>query len=256
MTLDVAWGELLKVNIPPEQIPKCHIFFSFYNRRADKQQGSGSLGASASTANTASRPFAFAFLPLYSSDTTFLADGGHSLTLYRSEASAVPVSVYLQAKAGAPDRIPTALSKVLLPTRDTVSVRSFLCSTKLTQDPTLIRLLNWERTLINDPAGLDETLSKLRYSPEFECVKMITQIFDALFGLLSSSRNDGGEIDDEVFNAIVNLLGELPCCSYCAKPSKQGGARALTLCFPSPPLGMTNMAMQNRARKRSPLLQL
>jgi hypothetical protein len=37
---------------------------------------------------------------------------------------------------------------------------------------------------------------------------MVTSIFDALFGIMASERNANGEIDDEIFLAIVNLLGE------------------------------------------------
>lgn len=52
-------------------------------------------------------------------------------------------------------------------------------------------------------------MQRIRFCAEFECVKTITSLFDALFGIMASSYNDDGELDNSVFSAIVTLLGKL-----------------------------------------------
>ena len=208
-----AWGELMKLDVPFNDIPGCHVFFLFRNRK-ERSATTASSGASSSD-----KPFAFAFLPLFGNNAAFVTDGSHGLVLYRYEQQYAKATVYLNgpstARPGMSLSIAPSHAKALFPLRDFVNVRTFLCSTRLTQDPTLLRLFDWKRSLLPEPAALTETLSKLPYSPEFERVKMTTHIFEALFALLASSMNEGGEIDDLVFTALVNLLGELFVCVSC-----------------------------------------
>ena len=154
------------------------------------------------------RPFAFAYLPLLDASAAFVADGSHQLVIYRFDQQGAMPSSYFEGPdtAQSNSTIPAALAKVLVPTRDTLAIRSFLCSTQVTQDPTILQLISWEKTLKSDSARLQEALSKLRYSPEFECIKMITQIFDSLFAILASERNENQALDGAVFQAVVTLL--------------------------------------------------
>lgn len=216
-----AWGELLKLGVPYDKMQDCHVFFTFRNRKERSSGGNGttSPNGGSSSAGIAEKPFAFAYLPLFARESTFVPDGTHPLVLYRYDSQAAVPSSYFEgpatARSAAVDLIPAALAKVLVPLKDSMTVRSFLCSTKLTQDPTLIKLINWERDLSNDPAGLKDTLVKLRYSPEFECIKMITHIFDSLFAILSSRLNEKGEVDELGFQAVVTLLGRFPPSYRC-----------------------------------------
>jgi dedicator of cytokinesis protein 3 len=197
-----AWGELMKLDIPIDLMEQCHVFFVFRNRVArDKGQNSNA---------TLEKPFAFAFLPLFPDGRAFIADGSHTLALYKSDRNLPDAHVYLQLPsvsiAGGAPNIPLALSKTVVPLRDTMVIRTFLCSTRYTQNEVLLKLLRWE-TLPADPNDLKDTLNKLRFCSEIECCKFLRDIFQALFGILGSARNRQGELDDVIFNALVTLLG-------------------------------------------------
>jgi hypothetical protein len=182
-----------------------HLFFTFRNHR-DRTSGT-SATASANTLSI-DRPFGFAYLPLLDTEAAFLPDGSHQLVIYRYDQQGAVPSSYFEGPdtLNSGSTIPAALAKVLVPSRDSLAIRSFLCSTRITQDPTILQLISWERTLKSDPAQIKEALSKLRYSPEFECIKMITQIFESLFGILASQRNEDKLLDSLVFQAVVTLL--------------------------------------------------
>lgn len=198
-----SFGELVKVRLPESTAnagsetsdEADHLFFTFRNRRAP--------------------PFAFAYLPLFPDGRAFVADGTHRLVLYRSERIAgIQPKDYFGAPASVPGGgaggsvkvdVPAALQRVLQPTRDALVVRSFLVSTRYTQNGTLLSLLNWEQ--IQDKDELASVLSKFTFVGEVEIVKFLRDIFDALFAVLVSALNARGELDDLVFSALVTVLG-------------------------------------------------
>ncbi|KAG0151305.1 hypothetical protein CROQUDRAFT_36914 [Cronartium quercuum f. sp. fusiforme G11] len=199
-----TWGELMKLDISADMIEDCHLFFTFRNRQ-DKTNRSN-------TAGNIDKPFAFAFLPLFSTNKTFIPDGEHNLALFRYDKQSATPEVYMRVQStletgqGAPE-ITSALSKLLIPLKDAFTVRSFLCSTRHTQNEVLLKLIKWE-ALLDHPQDLRETLTKLKFASEVEICKFLRNIFDALFGVLVSRVNgDSKEYDDLVFNALVTLLG-------------------------------------------------
>ncbi|KAI8877414.1 hypothetical protein K501DRAFT_260410 [Backusella circina FSU 941] len=103
-----------------------------------------------------------------------------------------------------------ATSKLVM-LRDTLSVSTFLCSTRFTQNKVLVKLLNW-RDIIEDPQGSDELLAVLdqfTFVGEVEVVKFLADILDALFDIMlwPYSAETRNEVNDEVLAAIVWLLG-------------------------------------------------
>ncbi|EGF98551.1 uncharacterized protein MELLADRAFT_40818 [Melampsora larici-populina 98AG31] len=199
-----TWGELMKLDISSDVIEDCHLFFTFRNRQ-DKNNRNHTTG-------NIDKPFAFAFLPLFSTNQTFIPDGEHNLALFKYDRQSATPEVYcrvnssLEAGQTAPDITP-ALSKLLIPLRDAFVVRSFLCSTQHTQNEVLLKLIKWER-LLDQPQSLQETLTKLKFASEVEICKFLRNIFDALFGVLVSRVNaETKEYNDLVFNALVTLLG-------------------------------------------------
>ncbi|KAF8750636.1 hypothetical protein RHS01_08880 [Rhizoctonia solani] len=114
---------------------------------------------------------------------------------------------------GAPASVPGPSTKIELApalarapaTRDALVVRSFLVSTKYTQNATLLSLLNWEQT--QDKDELASVLGKFTFVGEVEIVKFLQDIFDALFAVLVSPLNSRGELDDLVFSVLVTVLG-------------------------------------------------
>jgi dedicator of cytokinesis protein 3 len=186
--------------LPAELMEHCHLFFTFRARSKDRPPP-GSI----------EKPFAFAYLPLFPNNGAFLADGSHSLNLFRYDRQAAQPQAYLELEpitvAGQLPAVPPALAKVVVPLRDSMVLRTFLCSTRYTQNEVLLKLLNWQRDLVDDPEELNAVLTKLRFCGEVEIIKFLRPIFDALFGILASSRNGQGEVDDLVFNALVTILG-------------------------------------------------
>ncbi|GAA5897476.1 guanine nucleotide exchange factor DCK1 [Sporobolomyces salmoneus] len=195
-----TWGELVKVEIPLETPEDCHLYFSFRNR---------SIGPSSASASTStSHPFAFAYFPLFAHRDKAQLDGSHNLVLYRWDRSVSVPSFYLRgASTREADRplpnLPPAVTHTLVPLQDTFTIRSFLVSTYHTQNETLIKLLRWKTDLLQDHDLAQETLSKLAFCSEVEICKFLPDIFDALFGLLSSDTN----LNELVFQSIVAILG-------------------------------------------------
>lgn len=171
------------------------------------------------------KPFAFGYLPLFGADEACLSDGMHQLALYRYDPQWSTPATYFDVPSTVSGEIEasqdTVNTKVLVSLRDSFSVRTFLCSTQLTQDPTLLKLLNWETSIPNDLQALRDEFNRLKYCPEFECIKMIRHVFDSIFAMLGSTRNEHGDIDGPAVNVLVTLLCEcmlnllLPKCTNC-----------------------------------------
>lgn len=195
-----TFGELIKIHVPIDEFPQWHLFFTFRNRTTHKQ-GSD-------------KPFAFAFQPLLLDTASFVEDGSHTLVMYKADKfGQITPSLYLSAPSRYPsgqklDQLPfpPEMFRLAPPLRDTLTIRSSLCSTKHTQNPFLQRLLRWE-SLEHDNELLSNILDKFTFVGEGEIVKFLRDIFDALFGILVSPHNMAGELDLSVFNALVTVLG-------------------------------------------------
>ncbi|CEP18425.1 hypothetical protein [Parasitella parasitica] len=99
--------------------------------------------------------------------------------------------------------------------RDTITLNTFLCSNKFTQNTVLVKLLNWRALIESVEDGTAQLLSVLdqfTFVGEVEVVKFLGDIFDALLDMLTLEDDDISrlvtrEIHDQVFAAIVWLLG-------------------------------------------------
>jgi dedicator of cytokinesis protein 3 len=202
-----TYGELIKLLLPTDRMQHFHLFFTFRHRTA-KERGSGGRGSDASE-----RPFAFAYLPLFPDNRAFLQDGSHTLVLYRADKNtsftpetyygAPPVLPSGQRPEGLP--VPQHLARAAVAGPDSLTIRSFLCSTKVTQNPELLGLLHWEQ--LADKEELCTILSKFTFVGEVEIVKFLRDIFDSLFAILIGPINEQGDMDDLIFNALVTVLG-------------------------------------------------
>jgi dedicator of cytokinesis protein 3 len=91
------------------------------------------------------------------------------------------------------------------PLRDTVTLRTSLCSTRFTQDAILFTLLNWRE--VKDEELLSAILGKFTFVAETIIVKFLGDVFDALFGILTSRQNQYGSMDQLILNGLVTVLG-------------------------------------------------
>jgi hypothetical protein len=199
-----TFGELLKLSLPVDQLPHCHLFFTFRTRSSKDRSGNSSK-------SDHEKPFAFAYFPLFSNNNA-VQDGSHTLILYRADrAGPMTPTEYFDA---VPTLIgnnpllvnnPPSVAKTAVPMKDSLVIRSLLCSTTFTHSKFLLGLLHWE--VILDQAELAACLSKFTFIGEHEIVKFLSDIFNSLFKILASQRNQSGEMDDLVFNALVKVLG-------------------------------------------------
>ncbi|KAK2020532.1 SH3 domain-containing protein [Colletotrichum zoysiae] len=152
-------------------------------------------------------PFAVAHMPLWNQEA-FVRDGTHALLLYKADeftstAQAGPSGrggyLSLQWSARGND---DHSAEVTGP-QAVLRVDTYLCSTRFSQDRVVLGLLKWKEAAKEDIPTL---LKHLIFVPEIEVVKLLSDVLDALFGVLVEySGND--ELEDLVFTALVRVLG-------------------------------------------------
>ncbi|CAJ0878034.1 21197_t:CDS:2 [Entrophospora sp. SA101] len=200
-----TWGEFIKLTIPSDLFERAHVFLTFKHRSTkDKKED---------------KIFAFGYLPLFPEKRAFINDGKHTLSLYKQDKQLINPSSYLSVPWSSSATISDTASihstnssnmsshKLISSSKDTAVVWTYLCSTKYTQNEVLLKLLNWEKQLLSDENELKSVLKKFTFVGEVEIVKFLQDIFDALFGILMSARNQRRELDDLIFNAFVTILG-------------------------------------------------
>lgn len=174
-----AWNQTIRLSVPTEDVPGCHVVMSI--------------------ADSPNFPFALAWVPLWENDA-FVRDGEHHVSLYvYDEYSSSLIGgkgAYLALPPWAKKSDFTQASAAM------VSIKTYLCSTEYSQDPNLLGLLNWR-----DFHGekLIEILDKFSFVPEIEIVKLLRQVFQALFEILDEYANSD-VYEDLVFSNFVVLF--------------------------------------------------
>ncbi|KAK3112148.1 Deoxycytidine kinase 1 [Teratosphaeriaceae sp. CCFEE 6253] len=174
-----GWNQTIRLAIPAEDVPGSHIVMSI--------------------ADSPNFPFALAWVPLWEFNA-FVRDGDHSVALYVYDE----YSSSIIGGKGAYLALPPWLNKSDAAHQNAaiVSLRTFLCSTEYSQDPTLLGLLEW-RDL--DGAKLIELLEHFAFVPEIEIVKLLSEVFAALFEVLNEYAQSEA-YEDVVFQCFVTVL--------------------------------------------------
>ncbi|KAF3942013.1 hypothetical protein ABW19_dt0207725 [Dactylella cylindrospora] len=180
-----AWNETVKLVIPDSLVKESHLF----------------IRLSTSPAESGGLPFALGWIPLWNNET-FMTDGDHSPVFYKydeltSQPLSPPGSEYGGYLSYHWNNISGAGNFTM------VKVGTYLCSTRFSQDDTLLGLLRWKSNKSEEE--LIAVLRKFVYIPEIEIVKLLREVFDALFGLLVE-RAGRDEFEDLVFTALVTVL--------------------------------------------------
>ena len=205
-----TYGELIRVQIPQHALMPnspslsrstwdVHLFATFRSRAKDRN---------AQQPMELERPFAFAYLPLWGTDT--VKDGPHDLVLHHWDGRDVPSPrTYLEPTRGTEDRASTAnLSlRELGASKDRLVIRTSLVSTLLSQDDTLSELFDW-RALVGHPEPLLDVLKRFAFTDEAEISKFLPRALDALFGILTSDIADDrvDTIRSLVLSGLVKVL--------------------------------------------------
>ncbi|KAI1811530.1 SH3 domain-containing protein [Poronia punctata] len=177
------WSQTLRLSLSPPDVTTSHLVLT--------------------VSELPNTPFAMAYLPLWDQQA-FISDGLHSLLLYRIDEhtqSAQPDPVgkggYLTlpwcARSDPEVTGPLAILRV----------ETYLCSTRFSQDRTILGLLKWKEFPKNEIPAL---LRQLIFVPEIEVVKLLSNVLDSLFGILVENQGND-EFEDLVFTALVRVLG-------------------------------------------------
>jgi hypothetical protein len=106
---------------------------------------------------------------------SYLQDGDRSMTVFKYDARLDP------AGAGGVLQYVTHPGQCQ-PTDSMFNIRTLACSTKLTQNASLLALLKWRQ----NPNAVQQTVRHIVYINGEEIVKFFTDIFDAVFAILDA----------------------------------------------------------------------
>ncbi|KAJ8129023.1 hypothetical protein O1611_g4608 [Lasiodiplodia mahajangana] len=178
------WSQTLRLSIAPSDVMSSHIVLT--------------------VSELPHTPFAMAYLPLWSNQA-FMSDGLHSLLLYRIDdytQSAQPDATGKGGYLSLPSSARLDPSEVTGPLA-VLRVESYLCSTRFSQDRTVLGLLKWRD---GPKSEVSTMLRQLMFVPEIEVVKLLSDVLDSLFSILVEYQGND-EFEDLVFTALVRVLG-------------------------------------------------
>lgn len=180
------WNQMIKLVIPSDDVPDAHLIMSI--------------------ADAPNFPFALGWMPLWE-EGAFIRDGLHTPLLYLydklTSSSEKGRGAYLEFPWSSRGRDDVSKDEALTGPVALLRLETFLCSTSFSQDKTLLGILKW-RDLPKDQV-LD-LLKRFPFVSEVEIVKLVNDVFDALFGILVDNSGKE-EPEDLIFDAIVTVLG-------------------------------------------------
>ncbi|ORY56105.1 SH3 domain-containing protein [Pseudomassariella vexata] len=178
------WNQTLRLLLLPTDVQTAHLVMT--------------------VADLPNAPFAVSYIPLWDQQA-FMRDGTHSLLLYKLDEftqTALPGHSGRGGYLSLPSGPRSDASDVTGPLA-MLRIESFLCSTRFSQDRIVLGLLRWKDQPKDDVPDL---LRQSIFVPEIEVVKLLSDVLDALFGILVEYQGND-EYEDLVFTALVRVLG-------------------------------------------------
>ena len=181
-----AWQQTIRLQIPADKVPGAHLIMSI--------------------ADAPNFPFALSWMPLWEKGA-FIRDGQHSLLLHQYDRSTSNTEdgrgAYLSLAWNAHGKDEMGKEQGAVGPLASLHLETYLCSTQYSQDESLLGLLHWRDS---NPSRLIECLRRLTFVPEIEIVKLMADVFDALFGILVDNAGSE-EYEDLIFHDLVTVLG-------------------------------------------------
>ncbi|XP_073976678.1 dedicator of cytokinesis spg isoform X2 [Rhodnius prolixus] len=190
-----VWAETVCMTVPIDKYQSAHVRFEYRHcSTREKADNKKLLG------------FSFALLMEPSGAT--LQDGLHELVVYRcDEASKLKPHHYLILPSSIREQNSNSNPQIHFTAshKESLHIRSLLCSTKLTQNADLLSLLQWKAR----PERIQEALGRaLRLDGE-ELVKFLQDVLDALFSMFSTEDGNSTPHSGLVFHVLVSIFSLL-----------------------------------------------
>lgn len=180
------WDQMIKLVLPTDDVPGAHLIMSI--------------------ADAPGFPFALSWMPLWTEEA-FIKDGPHAPLLYVydkvTSSSDNGRGAYLELPWNSKGRYGDAKNETVISPIATLKLETKLCSTFFSQDTSLLGILRWREQPESEVLDL---LERFVFVPEIEIVKLVDEVFDALFSILAG-YNGKDEYEDLAFNALVTVLG-------------------------------------------------
>ncbi|KAJ0170985.1 hypothetical protein K1T71_013757, partial [Dendrolimus kikuchii] len=196
------WQEVFKVCLNIEEFKEAHLVFLCRHRSSNEAK------------DRAEKHFALSYLRLMQREGTTTPDTTHNLCVYKieykraggedAEAAAAAACLGLPSRR---DELPAGAERGLtraplsLVHKDTLTVATRLCSTKLTQKEEILGVLKWSTH--HSQGTLRTALSQLLHVPSEELVKFLQDILDALFNILTQVGEDHDSYSDRSYGVLV-----------------------------------------------------
>lgn len=180
------WNQVVKLIIPKEAVSDAHLIMSLIDGP--------------------DFPFAISWMPLWDQGA-FIKDGSHNSLLYLYDKN-IAISengrkAYLSYPWEPKAKTNTSKDETSSGPLATLRLETYLCSTVFSQDQILLDILKWKDQSQDDLANL---LKRFVFVSEIEIVKLVDEVFGALFGIMSEYSGKD-EYEDLCFDALVIVLG-------------------------------------------------
>lgn len=193
------WNEAVRLSLEIDKFSLAHMRFEFRHCSArDKSEP---------------KLFGFSFARLMEPSGATIADGMHDLYVYKCEdVTKLANAMYLNLRCSAKDEQAQLdqTSTFHRSSKEVLTVRSLLISTKLTQNSDILSLLQWRE----HPERIKDSLTRVLKLRDEELVKFLQDVLDALFAMFSNEEGNSTAHSGTVFHVLVSIFSLLQSSKF------------------------------------------